>query len=113
MKEERVDNEGRAESFVRELVEERYQPLFDQVPELKATSKSFCENDLLPHTRQELLKEEGDMFDQTITAQAKRFLTVEDVAIRNIWLGNLVEQLSLTVAGIHGLGAFLVDFTRC
>jgi len=105
--------EGISSNFIARLVENRFLNLFETASGVLSKDKSYCEKDLLPETRDEILKESGKVFEQAIKKQLELFTLVENGSVRDIWLENLCEQLALTVAGIKGAGAFLLDMARC
>jgi len=108
-----LDGEGSTASFVSELVETRYQHLIDTQPNFLRKDASFCANALLPVTEEELYRANKDTFDAFIEKQVQLFSSVPSKARRNIWLGNLCEQLALTVAGLESVPRFLVDLANC
>lgn len=91
--------QGSAVAVVQELLDTRYSHLFKSVPSLLDMNKSFCDKDLLPFTREGLLEEMREPFEQFIKNHVQLFSSAKNVARRTIWLHNFCEQLALTVAG--------------
>jgi len=111
-----LDNKtGAAVQFVQQLLDTRYAHLINTVPNfLRSKSEvSFCDIDLLPETRSDLLRNFAIDFEVVIAKQVKLFRQAHSLARRNIWLGNLVEQIALTLAGVEHVANFLRDFVAC
>jgi predicted enzyme involved in methoxymalonyl-ACP biosynthesis len=107
-----LDGRGTAAAFVKELYASRYQRVVSQFPTTFASPISFCKTDL-PMTDEEFLKENMELFSNSIQHQANLFKQNTNQARRNIWLGNFCEQLAMTVAGVANAAKFLEDFWKC
>jgi len=52
-------------------------------------------------------------FVRGVEYQYSLFSQNKNLARRDIWLGNLVEQLAMSVVGVENVGRFLTDFVQC
>jgi hypothetical protein len=82
------------------------------IPNLLSTA-SYCDDVLTDVTREQVLAEMEDEFAKAIEHQYELFSHATNSARRDIWLGNLCEQLAMTVVGLENVGRFLTDFVNC
>jgi predicted Holliday junction resolvase-like endonuclease len=113
---------GSAKSFVKQLLDERFAALLKQSPHLLANDTSYCVKDLLNSVQSETKQTISDDFPfeenaekarQSIEECIRSFKKVKIQQNRDIWLGNLCEQLAFTVTDIRHVVRFLVDFVQC
>jgi hypothetical protein len=111
---------GSAKPFVKQLLDERFNALLKQLPQLLANDTSYCAKDLRSAVESDgtqkdavLAFENNDEVQQIISDRIKSFRKVKLRETRDLWLGNLCEQLALTVTDVHHVVRFLVDFVNC
>lgn len=109
---DRLDGESQRKEFFKEVFEQRFAHLAEIYPNL-LTNVSFCPQDLLPFTPEEILQEVGKEFEKIMQKQIAWFGSATNLSRRNIWLGNFCEQLAHTVASLENIFSFLRDLSRC
>lgn len=106
---------------MKQLLSERYATLLKQLPHLLANDASYCVKDLLAaigidqtHTENMFpFHENAEEVREIIEDRVNSFRKVKNQESRDIWLGNLCEQLALTVTDVNHVVRFLVDFVNC
>jgi len=101
--------EGIAQKFVEKMVlDQRYRPLYKTSPVLVGKEGTYC------HIKNDypIMGEDLTKILQAVEDNALEFPTSFSRAC--VWLGNIVEQVSLTVTGdpLH-VAAYIEDFVRC
>jgi hypothetical protein len=102
-------------AFLERLVDQRYRPLARTMgAQFLPESESFCDAVLRAKADMRALEIHYQELVTHATQHAQLFLRANSTDRRAIWLGNMCEQLSLTITGnVHLVSRFLIDLVEC
>ena len=100
--------------FVQRLVTQRFEQLLNEAPEFQMTNRSFCVNDLVKKADVKAVESSHQELLSHAINHAKLFMKATNPKRREIWLGNMCEQLAMTVTeDVKAVPQFLTDFHKC